>query len=145
MATESTETTTGNLKQKLNQQIDTARQKLDGLKKDLAGLREEDVQAIQQKRDELLKRLDQRKDKAKKLQADISNWRKEKVAHTSEAIGSWRQKLEIQKLEKRAERAESYALDLVDVAAYDFEEAEQAILEAITARFDANVASSAPR
>ena len=140
MAIESTETAT-TLKQKLSQQIDTARAKLDALKTDLAGLKEEDLQALQQKRDELQKRLDERKDRAKKMQTDISNWRKERVAHTREAIGSWRKQHEIKKLEARAERAEDYALDLVNVAAYDFEEAEQAILDAMAARYDADSAA----
>jgi len=100
------------------------------------------LQALQQKRDDLQKRLDERKDKAKKMQSDISSWRKEKVAHTREAIGSWRKQRELQKLEARAEKAEDYALDLVSVAAFDFEEAEQAILDAIAARFDADSAAA---
>jgi hypothetical protein len=70
-------------------------------------------------------------------------WKEEKVAHTREAIGSWRQKREVKKLQTRAERAEDYASDLVTVAVLDFEEAEQAVLDAIAARFDAEAATSA--
>jgi hypothetical protein len=54
-----------------------------------------------------------------------------------------RQRHELKKLEARAERAREYALDMVTVAALDFEEAEQAVLDAVAARFDAEVAIAA--
>jgi hypothetical protein len=76
------------------------------------------------------------------MKTDIANWNKEKVAHTQEAIGSWREQREIDKLLNRAERAENYAIDMVTTAAYDFDEAEQAILEAVAARLDANQAAT---
>lgn len=142
MATEATNTK--DLKQKLAQQIDAARAKLDALKADISAMHEEDVEALRKKREEIDTRLAQQKDKAKKLQTDIASWKKEKVAHTQEAIGSWRKKREVQKLEARAERAEDYAIDMVMAAAYDFEEAEQALLDAVAARYDANLATSAP-
>jgi hypothetical protein len=132
------------LKQKLSQHIDAARAKLDALKADLAALHEEDMDSLRKKRAEIDKRLDEQKDKAKKLQADIASWKKEKVAHTQDAIGSWRKKREVQKLENRADRAEEYAIDLVMAAAYDFEEAEQALIDAVAARYDANAAAAPP-
>ena len=137
-----TEEKTSELKQKLTQHIDEARAKLDALKKDLAAMHDEDVQALQQKRQEIGKRIDEQKERAKQMQADLVSWEKEKVAHTQEAIGSWRKRREVKKLESRAERAEQYARGLVVVAALDFEEAEQAILDAVAARFDANEASA---
>ncbi len=143
MTEKETTTTADDLKQKLAKQLDAARGKIDALKMDIVSLRNEDIEALREKRDEINKRLDEHKDAARKLQADIASWKEEKVAHTQEAIGSWRQRREIQKLQKRADRAEEYALDIVSVAAFDFEEAEQAVLEAMAARFDADMASSA--
>jgi uncharacterized coiled-coil DUF342 family protein len=137
-----TATSTNDLKQKLSQHIDAARAKLDALKKDLAGMHEEDVEALRQRRDEIDKRLDEQREKAQQLQADIESWKNEKVAHTQEAVTSWRKKRELKKLENRAERAEEFAIDLVLTAAYDFEEAEQAVLDALAARYDANAASA---
>jgi uncharacterized coiled-coil DUF342 family protein len=137
-------TSTDDLKKKLNQHIDAARAKLDALKKDLASMHEEDVEALQQRRDEIDKRLDDQRDKAQQLQADIDSWQKEKKQHTEDAITSWRKKREIKKLEHRADRAEEYAKDMVLAAAYDFEEAEQAVLDALAARFDANEAGGSP-
>ena len=135
-------TSADNLKQKLAQQLDAARNKLEALKKDIVGLHEEDMDALRKRRDELERRLDGQKDRARKLQADLASWRDEKVAHTQEAIGSWRKRRELEKLQSRAERAEDYAVDLVTAAALDFEEAEQAVLDAIAARFDADSASA---
>jgi len=142
MTTEAT--STKDLEEKLLQHIDAARAKLDAFKADIAAMHAEDVETLRTKREELDKRLAEQKDRAKQLQADIASWRKEKVAHTQEAIGSWRQKREVQKLESRAERAEEYAIDMVRVAAYDFEEAEQALLDAVAARRDADMTASAP-
>jgi chromosome segregation ATPase len=134
-------TSADNLKQKLAQHIDAARNKLEALKRDIVGMREEDMDALRKRRDELERRLEGQKERARKLQADITGWRQERVAHTKEAIGSWRKRRELDKLEARAERAEDYAVDLVTVAALDFEEAEQAVLDAVTARFEADHAS----
>src|SRR5882672_5702696 len=106
-----TSTATQDLKQKLSQHIDSARQKLDALKKDIADMHEEDKETLRQRQEEIRKRLDDQQAKAQKTQADIQKWKDEKVAHTQEAIGSWRQKREIRKLQTRAERAEDYALD----------------------------------
>ena len=142
MTTEATNSK--DLKAKLSQHIDAARAKLDALKADIAAMHDEDVEALRAKREELDKRLAGQKEQAKRLQADIASWKEEKVAHTQEAIGSWRKTREVQKLESRAERAEEYAIDMVAVAAYDFEEAEQALLDAVVARRDADMTAAAP-
>jgi hypothetical protein len=141
-----TQTTSGDdLKQKLSRQLDGARAKLDDLKSDLARMHAEDVETLQRRREELDQHLKQQKDRARQLHSEIDTWRKEKTAHTKEAIASWRERREVEKLQSRAERAENYALDLVTIAALDFEEAEQAVLEAVTARFDAESTESAAR
>src|SRR5262245_17908018 len=133
--------TAENLKKKLSEHIDAAKTKLEAMKKDLVGMHEEDMQALQERKDLVRQRLEQQKERARKMQEGIASWKKEKVAHTQEAIGSWRKQREIDKLESRAERAEDYAIDMVTTAAYDFDEAEQAVLDALTARFDAQQAA----
>jgi hypothetical protein len=130
------------LKQKLAQQIDAARNRLESLKRDIVSLREQDVELLREKRDELRARIDRQQDRVRRAQEDIAAWKAEKIAHTQEAIASWRQGRELQKLQNRAERAEDYALRMVSLAAIDFEEAEQAILEAMAARYEAEAAAS---
>jgi hypothetical protein len=137
------ESKTQTLKEKLAQEIDQARGKLEALRKDIQDMHEEDLQTLQQRREELNQRLAQQKAKAQQLKADIADWNREKVAHTKDAIASWRQRREINKLQARADRAREYALDMVSVAAMDFEEAEQAVFDAVTARLEAESAASA--
>jgi len=130
-------TTAQDLKDKLSQQLDSAREKLEALKRDIVDMHAEDKETLRQKQQLIRQHLDEQKAKAQKLQADIQQWKEEKVSHTKEVVGNWRQQRELKKLEKRAERAESYALDLVTTAALDFEEAEEAVLDALSARLDA--------
>jgi hypothetical protein len=127
----------GTLKQKLSNQIDAAKTKLDTLKRELAGMHDEDMQALQGHREQIHQRVEEQKERAREVQANIASWKQEKVTHTQDAVRSWRQRREIDKLESRAERAEAYAVDMVSVAAFDFDEAEQAVLDALAARYDA--------
>jgi hypothetical protein len=134
--------TSQELKERLNKRLEATRGKLDALKKDVSTMHAEDVQELQETRAEISKRIDEQKEGARKLHARIDTWRKEKIGHTQEAIGSWRQRHEQKKLELRAEGAEDYALNMVDVASFDLDEAEQAILDAVAARLDADAAAS---
>jgi hypothetical protein len=134
-------TSTDNLKQKLAQHLDAARNKLEALKRDIVGMHDEDMQTLRKRREDLGRRLDAQKERAGTVQADIASWRKEKLAHTEEAISGWRKRREIDKLESRAERAEDYAVDLVTTVALDFEEAERAVLDALAARLEVDDAS----
>jgi len=129
------------LKQKLDKQIDAARAKLDAMKQEISSIHDEDMATLSQHQDQIRARLDEQKSRAKQMQDDMASWKNEKVAHTKEAVASWKQKRELRKLEDRADRAESYAIDMVTYAALDFEQAEQAVLDALAARLEANAAS----
>ena len=137
------ESEAADLKQKISQQIDAARAKLEALKGDLSSIHEEDMAALQEHRNDIRARIDQQKERAQQRQSDIARWKSEKVAHTQEAIASWKERRELDKLEVRAERARDYALDMVSAVVDDFEEAEQAVYEAVAARLEAESAVSA--
>jgi peptidoglycan hydrolase CwlO-like protein len=109
MADQTASTSSNELKQKLAHHIEAARGKLDALKKDIANLHDADMQRLRQKRDEIHRRLDEQKDKARRLQAEIASWRREKVAHTQETVASWRQRREVDELRARADRAEQHS------------------------------------
>ena len=136
-------TDTTALKEKLSQQIDAAHAKLEALKRDLSSMHEEDMAAFQERRQDAQKRMEEQKERAKQVQSDIARWKSEKVAHTQDAITSWKQRRELDKLQARADRAKDYALDMVSVTVYDFEEAEQAVYEALAARYEADAAGAA--
>jgi chromosome segregation ATPase len=129
-------------KQKLSHEIEAAKGKLEALKRDVDGIREEDKATLKQRQAEVRARLDEQKAQAKELQGKITSWKDEKKQHTTEAIASWKQQRQLDKLQKRAERAEGYAIDMVTVATADFEEAEAAVFDAIAARVEAEEAGA---
>jgi uncharacterized coiled-coil DUF342 family protein len=98
MATEQTTGTTDQskraeeLKQKLTEHIDATRDKLDALKADVARMREEDMETLHQRRDEIDQRLAEQNTKAKQLHADIASWTKQKMAQAKEGAESARQR-----------------------------------------------------
>jgi len=55
----------------------------------------------------------------------------------------WKQKRELHRLDKRAERRENYAADAIFIAAAAIDEANVAFLEALEARLDAEEAHGA--
>jgi hypothetical protein len=128
------------LKQKLSQQIDAAKRKLELLKRDIADLHAEDMAVLRERQSEIRERLDQQRSRAESLHSKIAGWRSETRTRAVDAITSWEQRREIEKLEAHAKRAEDIALDMVSVAAHDFEEAEHAVLEALAARMEADQA-----
>lgn len=128
------------LKQRLSQQIDAAKRKLELLKRDIGELHADDMEALSERQREIGVRLDQQRSLAQQLQARISTWKSERRERAVDAITSWEQRREIEKLQAHAKHAEAIAIDMVNVAAHDFEEAEQAVLEALTARMEADQA-----
>ena len=129
-------------KQKLSQEIEAAKGKLEALKRDLADIHEEDKATLRERQAEIRAHLDEQKARAQELQAKMASWKNEKKQHTAEAIASWKQRRDLAKLQRRAERAEDYAIDAVTFAAADFEEAEAAVYDAIAARFEAEEAAA---
>ena len=128
------------LKQKLGQQLDNAKRKLELLKRDIAELHSENMATLKERRAEIRARLDQQRSHAEQMQSKIADWRSETSGRAVDAITSWEQRREIEKLQAHAKRAEDIALDMVNVATHDFEEAEQAVLEALAARLEADQA-----
>jgi chromosome segregation ATPase len=128
------------LKQKLSQQIDVATRKLESLKRDLTELHGGDMAALKARRRDLRGRVDAQSLRADLVESRIAGWRDERPGKAVDAISSWEQRLEIEKLLAHARRAEDFALDTLNVAAHEFEEAEQAVLEALAARIEADQA-----
>ena len=129
-------------KQKLSEEIEAAKTKLEALKRDLAAMHEEDKATLRERQAEIRAHLDAQRARAQELQAKMASWKNEKKQHTAEAIAGWKQRHEVAKLQRRAERAEDYAIDAVTFAAADFEEAEAAVYDALTARFEAEEAAA---
>jgi hypothetical protein len=75
--------------------------------------------------------------RAQAAKAELESWAEQRRANASESIASWKAKRELEKLEHRADKAESYAAAAKVVALEAIDEAEGAALEAWLARRDA--------
>jgi hypothetical protein len=100
-------------------------------------------QDVQSHLDGVKRRVEQERTKVAAAQADIKKWADERKAAAGEKIAEWKAKLEVAKLQGRADGAERYAAAAAVVALAAVDEAEQASLEAWLARKDADGAKAA--
>lgn len=133
-------TTTSQLKQKLQQHLEIAKQRMEQVKQDIATVRAEDKESIRKMRTEIQARVEAQKEDAKQRRDQVSRWLQDKKEQGEAQVKSWREKREMKHLQKRADRAEEYAVNAVIVAMMDADDAEIAVLEAFDARLDADVA-----
>ena len=129
------------LKERLQQHLDNAKQRMAQVKQDIADLHERDKESIRKKSSEVKARIQAQQAQFQQLQEQVAEWMREKQDQTDDKVMSWRQKREIKRLEKRADRAEDYAVSAVVIAMMDADEAEAAVLDALDARLDADVAN----
>lgn len=129
------------LKQKFQGKLDETRKKLDEMKHKVASAREQDRQELGKQRDEIHQRVEEQGKRMQELRDNLKDWQKEAATHTKDTVTSWRQKLEIDKLRRRADRAEDSAVDALYLAMLDVDAAEESVLDAISARIDLETAS----
>ena len=134
--------TASELKGKLQQQFEMARQRIEAAKQEIASIKEEDKESVRKKSAELQQRMAAQQDRARELRSQVAGWLEIKKQQTDEQVLSWRQKREVKHLEKPAERAAEYAVNLVSVAMMDADDAEAAVLDALDARLDADLAAA---
>lgn len=79
-----------------------------------------------------------RKHKIEETKKRINASLEAKKEETEAKIAEWKDQHEVKKLEKRAQRAEEYAAELVWLAMVAIDEADYASLEAIAARIEAD-------
>ena len=80
------------------------------------------------------------KDRFDRLQASLKSKARQKVAETKEVVTEWKAKNETRMLNARADLAEAYAADAIEFAVASIGEAEEAILDAVVSRMDADEA-----
>jgi hypothetical protein len=86
--------------------------------------------------------LDTKRHEFATYRANFLELAEEKQTEIQAKVEEWKTKREVGELNRRAERAERYAASSVLVSMAAVDEAEEAILEAITARLDADKAKS---
>lgn len=132
------------LKKKFQSQLEGARKKLDDMNDKVASAREQDREELGKQRDEIHQRVEEQGKRMQELRDNLKDWQKETSTHTKDKVTSWRQKLELDKLRGRAEGAEDSAATALVIAMLDVDAAEEAVLEAISARIDFETASPSP-
>ena len=96
-------------------------------------------EALHMQLDLAKQKVESQKQAVDKAKTNLQNWADQKKAEAKATIEGWKANHEAKKLDDRANRAEEYAAAALAVALASFDEAEQAILEAIAARNDAEV------
>jgi hemerythrin len=134
---------TSALKEKLQQHIEDAKRRMEQVKQDIANLREQDKESIRKKTAEIQQRIQAQRQQAEQLRDQITAWMRDKKQQTDEQVTTWRKKRELKHLQRRADRAEEYAINVVVSAMMDADEAEVAVLDALDARLDADTAAAA--
>lgn len=135
-------TKTAQLKAAFEQHLEEAKQRLEQARQDIAAVSASDKESIRQKSAEIRHRLYEQEQRTAELRDDAAGWLKDRKAQTEEQVSSWRQRRELKHLEKRADRAEEYAVNALVVAMLDADEAEIAVLDALDARLDADLATA---
>ncbi len=92
--------------------------------------------------DQARKRSEQNRAEILAAQARVKDWAESRKTATTEKIAEWKAKRDTNKLQSRADEAESYATAAIAIALAAVDEAEQAALEAWLARQEANSAAT---
>jgi len=95
-------------------------------------------EALHKQLDQLQRKVESQKQAVAKAKTSVQNWIDHKTAEAESTINDWKAKRETKKLAHRADRAEEYAAAAILVAAATLDEVEQAVLEAVSARRDAD-------
>lgn len=125
---------TNSLRDKLND-IDN---RLSAIKMTVESSSRESQAVIESKLKAVKAKLETKRQDFNTYRLELKKQAEEKQSETLSDIGNWKTNWELEDLDRRADRTEEYAARGVAVAMASIEEAEEAILEAIAARLNAN-------
>jgi hypothetical protein len=124
----------------LRDRLNAMAAQVESVKVDIQALPGKAERALQEKVGEVRARLHGQKQRVEKARADLKVWAEEKQTETQATVRAWNATRESKTLNGRAERAEAYAEAAVIHALASIDEAEEAILDAVAARKDADAA-----
>jgi flagellar hook assembly protein FlgD len=122
----------------LHVRLDTVGKHLKGAMAQLQSGSKETEAEIRAKLDAAKTKVAQTKADAEATKVRLQELAEAKKAEVKEQVTEWKAKHQKDKLEKRADRAEKYAEVCVELALASAAEAEEAILDALAARMDAD-------
>ena len=119
----------------------TLRERAKALNKSIKSATKKNQAEIQSKLDQAKASLAAKKQEFDRYRAKLQTQFEDKESEVKSNVDEWKANREVKKLEHRAEKAEDYAATSVYVAMAMMEEAEEATLEAIRNRMDAEAAN----
>jgi hypothetical protein len=127
----------------LRDRLNTMEGRCKSVRTNLQALPEEAENAWREKLEKARQTLQAQKARVEQTRSNLKARGQQKITETKEVVSEWKAKWETRKLNARADRAEAYAADAMDYAMATIDEAEEAILDAVVARFDADEAQLA--
>jgi type I site-specific restriction endonuclease len=125
---------------KLRDRLNAIEGRLRALATDMQGFPAQAEKTLRDKLEEARTKLEAQKDRIEQTRAQFKARIHQMMTETNHAIDEWKAKGEARRLIARADLAEAHAVDAIALALASFDEAEEAILEAIVARKDADAA-----
>jgi chromosome segregation ATPase len=125
----------------LRDRLNNVEARLTTVKANIQALPEQAEKNLREMHDKASRKLQAQKERVEKTRADLKTRAQEKMKETKEAVSEWKAKRDARKLTARADHAEA---DAIDFAAFAIDEADEAILDAIVARIDADAAQPVP-
>jgi hypothetical protein len=124
----------------LRDSLNSVEKRLQAAKRNVQSLADDGEKTLRQKCDDMHRKARTEKDRVERLQASLKTKAQQKVAETKEVVSQWIAKNETRMLNARADLAEAYAADAIEFAVAAIGEAEEAILDAVVSRMDADEA-----
>jgi hypothetical protein len=128
---------------KLREQLNGLEGRFQAVKTSVQDLSAKAEKSVREKLDQARTKIQAQKERVEKARVDLKTRAEQKLAEGKEAINEWKAKREVRKLNTRAERAEAYAEAAIVLALASIDEAEEAVLDAVAARMDADTAQQA--
>lgn len=133
--------TMNNFTKKLHGDLEAIEDRAKSLKESIQSVTKKTQTEIQSKLDEAKTNLNAKKQEFDENRAKLKAQFEEKESEMKSSVEEWKARREFKKLEHRANRDEDYAATAIFLAIAAMEEAEEATLEALSSRLDAEVAA----
>src|SRR2546423_447981 len=102
----------------LRDRLNTVDGRLTSIKENVQALPKQADKAVRDKLDQAQRKLRSQKDRIDQTRTNQKAHIQQKVAETKEAVNEWKAKRDTRKLTARADRAEAYAADAIEFAAF---------------------------
>jgi hypothetical protein len=134
-----------NFTNQLHDNLEAVEDRIKSLKHSIKSATKKNQVEIQSKLQQAKLNLEAKKQEFDGYRAQLKTQIDEKEAEVKSSVEEWKTNQEVQKLEQRADKAEERANTTIFMAMAMMEEAEQATLEAISTRIDAQTAAGTPK